>query len=151
MSSEQALGTTTVAQIAISVRDVEAAAKAWAAVLGLPVPEIYLSPPVEEAETEYHGKRTSGRIKQAVFHLGNLDLELMEPLGQPTTWHDQLVKHGNSVHHIAFRIEGMQGKLAHLAETGYPLVQRGEYPGGRYAYADSEGELGVYLELLEDD
>jgi methylmalonyl-CoA/ethylmalonyl-CoA epimerase len=149
--SEPALGTTTVAQIAISVRDAEAAARAWAAALGLPVPETFMSPPVEEADTEYYGKRTVGRIKTAVFHLGNLDLELMEPVGEPTTWHDQLVKHGNSVHHIAFRIRGMKEKLAHLAENGYPLVQRGEYPGGRYAYADSEGELGVFVELLEND
>jgi methylmalonyl-CoA/ethylmalonyl-CoA epimerase len=149
--SEQALGTTAVAQIAISVQDVEASARAWADTLGLPMPVISMSPPVEEAETEYHGQRTSGRIKTAVFHLGSLDLELMEPVGEPTTWNDQLVSHGNSVHHIAFRVQGMKDKLAYLGSKGFPLIQRGEYPGGRYAYADSGAKLGVILELLEND
>jgi len=32
-----------------------------------------------------------------------------------------------------------------------PLVQKGEYTGGRYAYIDSNSCLKVMLELLEND
>ena len=32
----------------------------------------------------------------------------------------------------------MKEKLAAFARDGYPLVQRGEFTGGRYAYIDTE-------------
>ncbi|HEV2124320.1 MAG TPA: VOC family protein, partial [Chloroflexota bacterium] len=59
--------------------------------------------------------------------------------------------HGESLHHVAFRIRGMNEKVASLDARGIPLVQRGEYTGGRYAYVDGSAQLGVILELLEND
>ena len=38
-----------------------------------------------------------------------------------------------------------------LAEKGMPLVQRGDYSGGQYAYIDSAAQLAVILELLQND
>jgi hypothetical protein len=38
-----------------------------------------------------------------------------------------------------------------LEAKGLSLVQRGEYPGGRYAYIDGNAQLGAILELLEND
>ncbi|TFG70725.1 MAG: VOC family protein, partial [Anaerolineales bacterium] len=40
---------------------------------------------------------------------------------------------------------------AYLDAKGIPLVQSGEYTGGRYAYTDGIAQLGVILELLEND
>ena len=45
----------------------------------------------------------------------------------------------------------MQDKLAYLATRDIPLIQRGDYTGGRYAYCDSSAKLGLILELLEND
>ena len=148
---EEPLGTTAIAQIGIVVRDIEASARAWADTLGLPMPEITMSPAVEVAHTEYKGQPTIARVKQAFFHIGSLDVELLEPIGEPSTWHDQLVGHGNSMHHIAFRVKGMKDTVAYLSAKNIPLVQRGDYPGGRYAYLDSTAHLGLMLELLEHD
>ena len=149
--ADQALGTTTVTQIGIIVRDIEASARAWADVLGLPMPPIQITGPVEEAQTEYQGVPTAARAKQAFFHLGQVDIELLEPIGEPSTWNDQLEQHGDSLHHIAFQIKGMQEKLAYLDAKGMPLVQRGEWATGRYAYVDSQAQLGTIVELLEHD
>jgi catechol 2,3-dioxygenase-like lactoylglutathione lyase family enzyme len=145
------LGTTTVTQIGIIVRDVEAKARAWAHILGLPMPAIIVTDPVEVAQTEYRGQPSSARAKLAFFNLGQVSLELIEPMGSPSTWQEHLDTHGESVHHIAFQIKGMQEKLTYLAADGLPLVQRGEYTGGRYAYVDSTQALSVMLELLEND
>ena len=87
----------------------------------------------------------------AFFQLGSVSLELIEPVGGPSTWQEHLDAHGDSLHHVAFRIQGMQEKLADLDANGVPLVQRGEYKGGRYAYVDSTQALGAILELLEND
>ena len=146
-----ALGTTTVMQVGLIVRDIEAKARAWAEVLGLPTPEIIITDPVAIAQTEYAGQASPARAKLAFFHLGQVDLELIEPLGTPSTWADQLAGHGDSLHHLAFLVQGMGEKLAYLDAHGLPLVQRGEYTGGRYAYVDGATQLGCVLELLEND
>ena len=77
------------------------------------------------------------RAKLAFFPLGQVTVELIEPLGGPSTWQEQLDAHGASVHHIAFEVQGMQDTLAYLAASDVPLLQKGEYTGGRYAYVDS--------------
>jgi methylmalonyl-CoA/ethylmalonyl-CoA epimerase len=149
--TEQSLGSTTVAQVAIVVRDIEERARAWADVLGQPMPEIRITDTVDITRTEYAGAPSSARAKLAFFHLGQVDLELIEPIGEPSTWKDQLDQHGDSLHHIAFRIKGMSEKLAYLAAKGAPTIQRGEYRGGRYAYVDTSAQLGAVVELLEND
>ena len=149
--SDQALGTTTVTQVGIIVQNIEQRARAWADIFGLPMPEIRVTDTVDIAQTEYDGKPSTARAKLAFFHLGQVDVELIEPIGEPSTWKDQLNNHGDSLHHIAFRITGMQDKLAYLDAKGAPLVQRGEYTGGRYAYVDTSKQLGTIVELLEND
>lgn len=145
------LGSTTVTQIGIIVDDIEAKARAWADLLGQPAPEIRITDPLERAQTEYCGRPTPARAKLAFFRLGQVSLELIEPLDEPSTWKDQLDRHGNSLHHIAFDIKGMKEQIAFLADRSIPLIQRGEYTGGRYAYLDGVAQLGTVLELLEND
>jgi catechol 2,3-dioxygenase-like lactoylglutathione lyase family enzyme len=149
--TEQRWGITRITQVGIIVQDIEAKAQAWAEVLGLPVPGIMISDTYELAQTEYKGKPSPARAKLAFFSLGQVELELIEPVGEPSTWQDQLDQHGDSLHHIAFEIKGMPEKVAYLEARGISLVQRGEYPGGRYAYLDGNVELGAILELLEND
>ncbi|MDQ5852602.1 MAG: VOC family protein [Chloroflexota bacterium] len=149
--TDQALGTTTIVQVGIIVRDIEARARAWADVLGLPMPAIQVTDTVDVAQTEYGGSLSPARAKLAFFHMGQVDVELIEPIDEPSTWRDHLDQHGDSLHHLAFRIQGMPQKLAYLHSKGVPLIQRGEYTGGRYAYVDGSEQLGVILELLEND
>jgi methylmalonyl-CoA/ethylmalonyl-CoA epimerase len=149
--TEPALGTTTITQVGIIVRDIESKARAWSEILCLPMPEIMISDAYERAQTEYEGKPSHARVKQAFFQMGQVNIELIEPVGEPSTWKDQLDEHGDSLHHIAFNIEGISEKVAYLEAKGLSLVQRGEYTGGRYAYVDGSVQLGAILELLEND
>jgi hypothetical protein len=149
--TEPALGTTTIMQIGIVVRDIRATAKAWSETLGLPMPNVIITQRVDQAQTEYEGERTPARAKLAFFDMGQVQVELIEPVDGPSTWRDQLDRHGPSLHHIAFQIEGMGEKVAYLGEHGVPLVQKGEFPGGRYAYLDGTSPLGTIIELLESD
>ena len=118
MMTEQSLCTTRITQVGIIVQDIEAKARAWAELLGLPVPEIMISDAYELARTEHNGKPSHARAKLAFFHLGQVDLELIEPIGRPSTWQDQLDERGDSLHHIAFEIEGMSKKVAYLEAKG---------------------------------
>ena len=149
--TEPTLGNNIVTQVGIIVRDIETKARAWSEILGLPMPDIIITDTVDKAQTEYNGKPTIARARLAFFHMGQLDVELIEPIDGPSTWKDQLDQHGDSLHHIAFVIKGMQEKVAYLDSKGIPLLQRGEYTGGRYAYLDGVTQLGTVLELLEND
>lgn len=149
--TKQDLGTTIITQIGIVVNNIEIAAQRWADVFKLPMPDIIITDAVDLACTEYMGSSTPARAKLAFFDFGQVDVELIEPIDGPSTWKDQLDLHGESIHHIAFEIQGMRESITYLADKGIPLVQRGEYSGGRYAYLDGTGQLGTFLELLEND
>jgi hypothetical protein len=145
------LGSTTVTQIGLVVPNIEEAVEAWSRLLGVAPPNIITTDPVEQAHTEYRQQPTPARAKLAFFPLGQVTLELIEPLGEPSTWQDHLSASGPGLHHIAFQIKGMAERLTILAEQGLPLVQRGDWDGGRYAYLDGQQKFGTVVELLEND
>ena len=148
MTSES-LGSTTLAQVAIVVRDIEASARRYATVLGLPIPEVDVTDPGEAVNQTYKGQPSNAQARLAFFKLGQVELELIEPLGGPSVWQQALDEHGESVQHIAFWVEGMQRSVDFLKTAGIPMVQRGDMGEGQYAYFDAQDALGTTLELLE--
>jgi methylmalonyl-CoA/ethylmalonyl-CoA epimerase len=140
-----------VLQVALLVRDVEAAAKKYAALFGVEVPQIIISGAYEEALTEYKGKPTAARCKMAFFDLDNIQLEFIEPDDNESNWKDMLNANGEGFHHIAFDIKGMKEQLDRFEQNGVGLIQKGEYPGGRYAFVDSTDQYKIMFELLEND
>jgi methylmalonyl-CoA/ethylmalonyl-CoA epimerase len=147
----QPLGTHVVCQIGLVVKDIEKSAKAYADLFGVDVPDWSLTDTEEKTHARFRGQPTTGQAKLAFFRLDNLSLELIEPVGGPSTWQEFLQTRGEGVHHIAFQIQGMDQQVAILAEKGMSPLQRGDYTGGRYAYIDGTPQLGVILELLEND
>ena len=148
--SAQTLGTNIICQVGLIVRDIEKSAQAFSEVFGLPVPEIIITDTQEIAKTRYRGKPTDARAKLAFFDMGQVNLELIEPIGAPSTWQEHLDENGEGVHHIAFTITGTEQVVAFLETKGIGVVQQGQYTGGMYTYVDSVPVLGVVLELLEN-
>lgn len=140
-----------ITQIGIIVRDIEKTAREYADLFGMAMPAITVTAPVQQSQTEYRGKSTEARAKLAFFNMGSVQLELIQPDEEPSTWREFLDTHGEGVHHIAFQIKGMKETVAKLEAQGMPLVQKGEYTGGRYAYIDALDKLKVIIELLEND
>jgi methylmalonyl-CoA/ethylmalonyl-CoA epimerase len=109
------------------------------------------SPEPEKAQIRYRGAETQTRCRIVFFALGNVEIELIEPDEHPSTWREYLDAHGPGCHHIAFKTRDMAARKAYAASNGYPLVQTGEFTGGRYAYFDTNEPLGLLTELLEFD
>ncbi|GIV17081.1 MAG: lactoylglutathione lyase [Armatimonadota bacterium] len=147
--SVKGLGNATVTQIAIVVHDIGEACKRWSQILGQPVPNVIITQPGNEVHMTYRGQPSNAQAKLAFFNLGQVQLELIEPIGEPSTWKEALDKNGESVHHIAFWTEDMQASAEFLKEHGIPLIQRGDMGEGQYAYFDAQKQLGVQIELLE--
>ena len=146
------LGTQVVTQIGILVNDIEEASQNYADFLGVENPGFTVTNVYEEARTKFKGKPTVARSRLAFFKVGaNLSIELIEPDNEPSTWRESLDKNGEGVHHIAFVINGMKDKILKLEKNNMPLLQKGEYKNGRYAYFDCMKDLKVIVELLEND
>jgi len=144
------MGTNVVTQIAVVVKDIDRAIEAYSRIFGLPKPEVNLTAPPESAKGVYRGSPTTARAKLAFFHMGQVDIELIEPVGEDSVWHEVLAEKGEGVHHIAFQIKDTEGVTAFLDGNGIPTIQQGHYTGGMYSYVDSGPQLGVMLELLEN-
>ena len=145
------LDSSTVVQIGIIVRDAEKAARAYAGVFGIPKPEVV---PIADdlfAHTIYRSEPSTARGKAAFFDLGPLQMELIEPVGAPSTWEEFLRTHGQGLHHIAFKTADMPAARQFLASEGMETVQHGGWDGGQYAYVDGLKQLGTILELLYFD
>ena len=131
------LGSTILAQVAIVVHNIEEAAKRYADILGLPVPEPIVTGPGLEAHQTFRGEPSDARAKLAFFSVGQVQIELIEPLGGASTWQEALDRNGEGVHHLGFWIEGMQRSVDFLKSRGIPMIQRGDMGEGQYAYFDS--------------
>jgi 4-hydroxyphenylpyruvate dioxygenase-like putative hemolysin len=145
------LGNNVITQIGLLVNDIEKTSQTYADFFGIEKPQWFWTDPAEVAQTEYRSNRSEARAKLAFFDMGSLQLELIEPDHHPSTWRESLDRDGEGFHHIAFAIKGMKDKIAVMEARGMPLLQKGEYTGGRYAYLDTFKELKVLVELLEND
>jgi len=141
------IDTTRIDQIGIVVRDLDEKVKAWSALLGSE-PTLYVTTQgYEQAGTLYNGEPTEAKLRVAVFQVGDMELELMEPIDGPGVWSEYLEERGDCLHHIGFKSDDLQAGIDALAEQDIPVVQRAEYPVGYYAYFRSEPQLGTIIEL----
>jgi methylmalonyl-CoA/ethylmalonyl-CoA epimerase len=148
--SENILGTDQVCQVGLVVHDIEKALDAYCALLGIPRPAVVVTDAYDKAKTVYRGQPSLAQAKLAFIDLGQVQIELIEPVGVPSTWKDGLDEKGYSVHHIAFNVKDTPQVVEKLTRQGMPAIQQGQYTGGMYTYIDSAKKLGVILELLEN-
>ncbi len=142
-----------VVQIAIVVRDIEASSKRWAELLGMPVPPIRTTRPGQEVKMLYRGKPSDGQAKLTFFNLGQVVLELIQPVGEGSSWKEFLDKRGEGVQHLGFQVTDPEKASQALENVGMPDIHRGRYDtnDGTYIYHDSLNSLGVLIELLHSD
>ena len=152
--ADSVLGTNLVAQIGIIVKDIETTKKRFAAFLGVEPPPTVGGGEYAITQTTYMGRPApDANVSMAFFDAGpNMQIELLQPNGVQSTWQDHLDQHGEGLHHIAFIIKDMDGKIRACENFGMKNVQRGKYGNGagEYAYLDAFGDLKCMIELLEN-
>jgi hypothetical protein len=137
-------------QVAIIVRDIEKAARAWAELFDVPVPAIRVSEKGPKTNLTYRGKEANYGLKLAVINAKDRGfvIELHEPLGGDSTFQEFLDKHGQGVHHLGFCVgEKRDALIGELEEMGYEMRTIGYYPGSSWTIVDSEENLGVNLNI----
>lgn len=145
------LGTNTPCQIGMICNDVETTKRMYAKLWNVEVPPTCDGGPYEITGCEYMGEPapTNG-CKMAFFQLGNIEYEIIEPYGGPSTWKDFLDATGGGIHHVAFQVKDIDETIEKCLDFGLKLTQKGKYcdASGAYAYFDARKDLGCFLELL---
>jgi len=148
------IDTNTLTQVAFIVKDIEKTKVKFAEFFGVEPPDHFDGGKFEVTGTTVMGiPSPEANCLMAFFNAGpNVQIELIQPNGVKSTWQDFLDEHGEGIHHIAFHIKGMDGKVKILEGHGMKCVQRGKYGngGGEYAYMDAKDDLKCILELLEN-
>jgi methylmalonyl-CoA/ethylmalonyl-CoA epimerase len=138
-------------QVALVVRDIEATAKAWSEVFGIPIPKIEEISTPEICQIYNRGQKSYSRAKIACIPVGNVVFELTEPDEYDTSWKEFLDEHGgNGVHHLGFSVGSDKRRdevIQMLEGRGIGVRHYGYYPGGSYTFVDSEEQLGVILNV----
>ena len=149
-SKEPIIQSKTVTQVAIVVKDIDKASKAWAHALGVEVPVSSIAEGHSSRPTLYKGSPTDAKAKLAFLEMDNLQIELIQPLGGQSTWQDYMDRNGEGIHHIAFQVKDIDGMEKKFMVNGNPTIQRGGWDGGAYSYIDASTDLGCILEILEN-
>jgi len=147
------LGTNTIIQVGIIVKNIEETKKKWAAFFGVPVPATVHAGEQEITKTKYKGTDApKAKCMMAFFEAGpNMQLELIEPNGEKSTWQDFLDEKGEGIHHIAFKVKDTAKVIENCEKEGYKCIQQGKYgdASGEYAYLDTIKDLKCIIETLE--
>ena len=143
---------THLAQIGFVVRDIEKSAEFLFRVLGIGPFRIIDYPPANRDDVirYYHGKPADFSARLAFANVGQIELELIQPLGGDNIWDDFLEAHGEGIHHIRFNVSDIEQTTEYLAEQDVPVLQMGSglRPGTFFKYFDTEDKVGFIIEAL---
>lgn len=146
------VGTHLLAQVGFIVKDIEKTKRKWADFLGVDVPETQSCGDYATTQTVFEGKPApKANALLAFFDVGpGLQIELIQPNEEPSTWRSFLNEHGEGMHHLAFQVKDSGAQVARAETAGLHLVQHGRYGdgSGEYNYLDAP-DLKCIIELLE--
>lgn len=123
--------------VGIAVQDLDAALTLFSRVFGAPRPEV--------RELADQG------VRGALVQVGQTRLELLEPTAADTPIGRFIDRRGEGLHHLAFYVTDLPGKLQVVAELGLQLIDREPREGlsGDIAFIHPRSVFGILTELVE--
>ena len=137
MSASQVCTVDYIDHVGIAVNDIDAALKLFHEVFGAPDAEV---------------KRLDDQgIRGALVQVGQTRLELMEPTSPDTTIGRFIERRGEGLHHLAFYVNDLPGKIQIVDELGLQLIDQAPREGlsGDIAFIHPRSVFGILTELVE--
>jgi len=130
-------------EVVIAVKDVSKAGKFFSEVLGINFNYSWI--------LEHEG------IKILSSKLDDTQFQLMEPISEESTVYKFIMKHGEGIHHIAFRVEGLENLINRLRDLGIriipdkPVKIRNPHGEGwlKYIFIHPKDAYGTLIEFIE--
>ena len=124
--------------IGIAVKDLDAANKTYAALLGA---ENYKTETVE-----------SEGVETSFFRIGESKIELLAATHEESPIAKFIGKRGEGIHHIAFEVEDIKAEMARLQNEGFVLLNEQPKKGADnklVAFLHPKSSNGVLVELVQ--
>jgi methylmalonyl-CoA/ethylmalonyl-CoA epimerase len=90
-------------------------------------------------------------IALAFCSVGNVEMELVQPISEPSIYWDFLRSKGEGLHHLGFDVDDIHARLERYRKMGIETILSGRSQTGEAiaAYLDTASIGGVYFELLQ--
>jgi len=123
--------------VGVAVQDIHAALKFFQQVFDLPEANVVDLP--------------DQGVRAALIQVGQTRLELLQPLADNTPVGRFIQRHGQGLHHLAFNVSDLSGKLRVLEDRGLQLIDRHPREGlsGTIAFVHPRSVFGILTELVE--
>ena len=135
-------------QLAIVVRDLDAALRTYVHDYGIGPWEIYEFDPGNVADMREDGEPVERSWRLAIAYVGQVQWELIEPLDEESVYARFLAETGGGLHHVGVAVPDFDEAVAEQAARGNGVLLGGEYKGIRFAYLDTVGDLGLVTEIF---
>jgi len=133
-------------QISIVAKDLERAMKLYGSIFRVTNWKV-MTP--EYTDGTFRGQVGDFKLKVALARVGNVELELIQPLEGRSANAEFLLKHGEGLHHIGISVTNIKERIREFAELGFELIQSGRRPGAVHAYLQNETQPSIVIELFE--
>ena len=132
-------------QVGFVVKDMAAALKLYEPLFGP-----FSTMDSGEFEYDYRGKKDTSSLKLAFGRSGDLEIELIQWVSGGTP-HKEFIDAGREgMHHLRFRVDDLDQKLAEAEAFGYHAIWKTRYGEGlAVAYLEREGDP-LLLEFFEN-
>ncbi len=94
----------------------------------------------------------SQKVRVGFFRIGDVRLELLEPTDPMSTVAKFLEDRGEGLHHVAYTVADLEGRLAALKAEGVRLIDETPRPGAHHmkiAFLHPKCSASVLTELCE--
>lgn len=98
-----------------------------------------------------HGNPVQARAKIAWAHIGNVELELIEPQDQHGLYSEFLRERGPGIHHVMLGTSDYDQCLDHMGRQNIAALGGGELQSTRFQMFDTRELLGFICEIADGD
>ncbi|MBJ7600702.1 MAG: methylmalonyl-CoA epimerase [Candidatus Nephthysia bennettiae] len=129
-----------ISHLGLAVKDLDAAVRLYEGVFGL------------EAERRWVAE--ADQMRAASFRVGEVEIELMEPLAPDSPVGRFIARRGEGIHHVAYRVDDVAEALDSARSAGMDTIDERPRVGGggstRIGFLHPRSTFGVLTELEED-
>ncbi len=102
-----------------------------------------------DREEWFRGEPFHGPVKISMADWGDVQLELIQPMGDEGLHKEYLDEKGEGIQHVMFAVDDFDKEIAELTAKGCEVVLRANMPTGRrIAYVDLKAG-GLFVELVQ--
>ena len=124
--------------VGIAVRSIEERLRLWRDVLGLRVEVL------EEV--------TEQKVRVAILSVGEVNIELLEPITEDSPIAKFIAKRGEGLHHLSFEVDDIEKKIRELEKNNVKMIDRvprQSFHGARIAFIHPSSTGGVLIEISQ--